>query len=201
MGAGTCILVVDDHEMMLWGLRLALVRQHWVGRCLPARSLDEALDHVRRFQPHVAVVDLDLGGVAGEAVVRALRQERPTLRALFYSGARQMSQRTAHELGAYGFVSKTATAQDLVLAVQTVADGRRLRDRSTARPLPDVEVSRREAEVLHYLAEGQTNRAIADALCISPNTVKEHVSSILRKLEATNRTHAVQIARRRGMTG
>jgi DNA-binding NarL/FixJ family response regulator len=201
MASGARILLVDDHEVFLWGLRLALSRQQWVGRCLPATNTQEAIDLAARYEPHVAVIDLNVGGFAGEDIACAVRQVRPTVRVLYLSGARRMSQRAAREAAAYGFMSKAASAPDIMRAIGMVVEGRALRDRDLPSDTAlSTTVTGRERDVLRLLAEGRTNREIATVLGISPNTVKEHVRSLFRKLEARNRTQAVQFGERLGLT-
>ena len=192
------VLVVDDHDVVHWGFRLMLGELDWVERCLSARSGDEALDLTRRYAPDVALVDLFLGEESGPDVCERLLTERPELRVLLISGAGRISPATARACGASGFVPKDWPAADVARAVRMVALGMALFE-----PPPDpgagVQLSVREREVLGHVAGGATNREIAEALHLSPHTVKEHTSALYRKLDVRNRAEAVQRAQRLGL--
>ena len=69
------VLIVDDHDVVHWGFRLLFSQQPWVTRCLSARSMEEAIGHTRRFEPHVALVDLFVGEESGAEICERLRQE------------------------------------------------------------------------------------------------------------------------------
>jgi DNA-binding NarL/FixJ family response regulator len=154
------VLVVDDHEVVHWGLRLMLGEQPWVERCLSARNTEEALAMTRRYEPHVALVDLFVGQESGAEICERLRAEVPPPNVLMISGAGRISPSAARAAGAAGFISKDWPAADIA---------------------------------------GATNREIAERLFLSPHTVKEHTSSLYRKLGARNRAEAVQKAQRIGL--
>ena len=82
------VLVVDDHDVVHWGFRLLLTEQPWVERCLSASSGEEALELTRRYEPHVALVDLFLGEESGAELCEAIRRESPSTRVLLISGRR-----------------------------------------------------------------------------------------------------------------
>ncbi len=115
------VLVVDDHDVVHWGLRLMLGEQPWVERCLAARDRREALEHARRWEPHVALVDLFVGEESGAQICEALRLQSPATRVLLISGAGRISPNAARAAGASGFVSKDLPAPELARAVR---DGR-----------------------------------------------------------------------------
>jgi two-component system response regulator DesR len=192
------VLVVDDHDVVHWGFRLMLGELDWVERCLSARSGDEALDLTRRYAPDVALVDLFLGEESGPEVCERLLTERPELRVLLISGAGRISPATARACGASGFVPKDWPAADVARAVRMVALGMALFEPQPA-PASGVLLSGREREVLQHVAGGATNREIAEALHLSPHTVKEHTSALYRKLDVRNRAEAVQRAQRLGL--
>lgn len=191
------VLVVDDHDVVHWGFRLLFTQQEWVERCLSARNGEEALALTRRFEPHVALVDLFVGDESGAEICELLRQEVPAPQVLFISGAGRLSMSAARAAGASGFVSKDWPSSDIVGAVRMVGRGMTVfepeRERS-ASALTD-----REREVLDLMASGATNREIAGSLFLSPHTIKEHTSSLYKKLEVRNRTEAVQRAQRLGL--
>ena len=191
------VLVVDDHDVVHWGFRLLFTQQPWVERCLSARTGEEALALTRRFEPHVALVDLFVGDESGAEICEVLRQEVPSPEVLFISGAGRISMSAARAAGASGFVSKDWPSTDIVQAVRMVGKGMTVfqpQAERSASMLTD-----REREVLELMGSGATNREIAGALHLSPHTVKEHTSTMCRKLEVHNRTEAVQRAQRLGL--
>ena len=194
------VLVVDDHDVVHWGFRLMLGEQPWVERFLSARSGEEALAMARRYEPHVALVDLFLGEESGAEVCERLREASPVTRVLLISGAGRISPSAARAAGASGFVSKDWDAGDVARAVRMVGLGMTVFEPAREGPAPPL-LSEREREVLDLVAQGATNREIASRLFLSPHTVKEHTSSLYRKLKVRNRTEAVQRAQRLGLIG
>jgi len=193
------VLVVDDHDVVHWGFRVMLGSQPWVERCLAARTSEEALELTRRYSPNVALVDLFLAGESGADVCAAIRAESPSTKVLLISGAGRMSPAAARAAGASGFISKDLEASEVARAVQAVGRGQTLFPPKTSQPAPLL--SGREREVLELIASGATNAEIAGKLYLSPHTVKEHTSSVYRKLGARNRAEAVQLAQRVGLLG
>jgi DNA-binding NarL/FixJ family response regulator len=191
------ILVVDDHDVVHWGFRLMLGQLPWVERCLSARTGMEALAVCRRYEPHVALVDLLLGGESGPELCERLRAEAPAPQVLLMSGAGGISPRAARAAGATGFITKDRPAQEIANLVRMVGDG--LEVFTEARNPDAPTLTDRESEILGLIAGGATNREIAAALYLSHHTVKEHTSSLYRKLGARNRTEAVQRAQRLGL--
>ena len=190
---GLRVLVVDDHDVVQWGFRLLLERQSWVERCLAARDGEEAVDVCRRLRPGVALVDMLLGAESGAEVCEAIRAVSPGTRVLLISGAGAISQLVARSAGASGFISKDWPAVDVVKAVRMVARGTEVFAEHGALDSP---LSEREQEVLSLVATGSTNKEIAARLHLSPHTVKEHTSSIYRKLGVRNRAEATRQAQR-----
>jgi DNA-binding NarL/FixJ family response regulator len=193
------VLVVDDHDVVHWGFRVLLGQQDWVERCLAARTGAEALEHVRTFAPDVALVDLFLAGESGADLCASIRKASPSTRVLLISGSGRMSAAAARAAGASGFVSKDWDAGDVAAAVRMVGLGMTMFSPKSDQPEPLL--TGREREVLDLIAEGSTNREIADRLYLSPHTVKEHTSALYRKLGARNRAEAVQRAQRVGLLG
>jgi DNA-binding NarL/FixJ family response regulator len=195
---GLRLLVVDDHDVVHWGLRALLGAQPWVERCLSARDTAEALELTRRYEPHVALVDLFVGAESGTEICERVRGISPGTRVLLVSGAGRISAAAARAAGASGFVSKEWAAQEVVGAVRTVANGGTVFG-PVDDPLP-ARLSAREREVLALIATGASNAEIAKRLFLSPHTVKEHTSALYRKLGVRNRAEAVQRGQRIGLT-
>jgi DNA-binding NarL/FixJ family response regulator len=192
------ILIVDDHDVVHWGFRLLFSNQPWVERCISAKSADDALQLAVRYEPHVALVDLFVGAESGAEICTRLRERLPQTRVLLISGAGRITASVAKAAGASGFISKDASGQQVARAAQLVSMGMLVFPPQS----PDSEapgLSERERQVLTLVATGATNREIASELHLSPHTVKEHTSTLYRKLSVRNRAEAVQRAQRLGL--
>jgi DNA-binding NarL/FixJ family response regulator len=191
------LLVADDHEVVTWGFRLLLCRMPWVKRCLQASDGAQALALARRYEPHVAIVDLELGDESGADVCTSIRQVSPRTQVLLMSSGTSVPDVTLRAVGASGYVAKAWPLEEAIAVIRAVGLG--LTFNGTMCPSTMVSLSAREQDVLVRIAGGETNREIADALYLSPHTVKQHASAAFRKLQARNRTDAVQRARRLGL--
>jgi two-component system response regulator DesR len=195
---GLRILVVDQREVVQWGFRLVLARRPWVERCLAARGAADALALARRHEPQLALLDLGLARSTGLAA--RLEDASPRTRRVLTSGAEALTPAQARAEGAHAFVSTAARAADLVRDIRASATG--LAGWSAPEPGSDgagPALSRREREIVELVAEGETNREIAERLFLSPYTVKQHTTAVYRKLGVRNRTEAAQRARRLGL--
>jgi DNA-binding NarL/FixJ family response regulator len=192
------VLIVDDHAVVQWGFKVLLGRQKWVERCVVASDPDQALAAAERLKPHVALVDLFLGERSGAELCEAIRGISPATRVLLISGVGWISPQAARTAGASGFVSKDWSADEVAMAVRMVGKGMTVFGRQEE--APSNPLSAREREVLALIASGATNREIADRLYLSPHTVKEHASSLYRKLGVKNRAEAARRAERLGLT-
>jgi two-component system response regulator DesR len=192
------VLIVDDHAVVQWGFRVLLGRQVWVERCIAASTPEEGLAAAARRKPDVALVDLFLGERSGAELCEAIRGASPETKVLLISGVGWISPQAARTAGASGFVSKDWSADEVAMAVRMVGRGMTVfgrREEAPAAPLTE-----REREVLVLIASGATNREIAERLFLSPHTVKEHASSLYRKLGVKNRAEAARRAERLGLT-
>jgi len=188
------VMVVDHDDFVHWGFRLILGQMSWVERCVSARTGAEAVAACRRYEPHVALVDLFLGDESGLEICERLRAEASAPRVLLTSGARGISPRAARGAGAAGFISKDWPATEIARMVRIVGDGKEVFRESTNPAVPSL--TDRESEILGLIAGGATNREIAGSLYLSPHTVKEHTSTLYRKLGARSRADAIQRAQR-----
>jgi DNA-binding NarL/FixJ family response regulator len=191
------VLVVDDHDVVHWGIRLMLTEQPWVERCLSAHTGGDAVELAVRYRPHVALVDLFIGEESGAEVCERLRAAEPLTRVLLFSGAGEISPHAARAAGASGFAYKDWPARKIASAVRMVALGKTVFDRHD--PPDAMGLTDRERSVLELMASGSTNPEIASTLHLSKHTVKEHTSAVYRKLGVRNRTEAVQRAERLGL--
>ena len=192
------VLIVDDHAVVQWGFKVLLGRQRWVERCVVASDPEEGLATAERLKPHVALVDLFLGERSGAELCEAIRSASPRTRVLLISGIGWISPQAAKAAGASGFVSKDWSADEVAMAVRMVGKGMTVFGRQEE--APSLPLSAREREVLTLIASGATNREIAERLYLSPHTVKEHASSLYRKLGVKNRAEAARRAERLGLT-
>jgi DNA-binding NarL/FixJ family response regulator len=180
-----------------WGFRVLLGEQRWVDVCRAASTAEEALEIAEQIEPDVALVDLFIGDQSGADLCESLHEASPRTRVLLISGAGWISPEAAKAAGAAGFVLKDWNAADVARAVRMVGMGMTVfAPQADATP---ASLSDREREVLALMAGGATNREIADRLFLSPHTVKDHTSSLYRKLKVRNRAEAVQRAGRLGL--
>lgn len=203
------ILVADDHPIVREGLVAILDTQEDFEVIGEAASGREAIDQIEQSPPDVLLLDLEMPDGDGLAVLQHLRETDSPVRVIvftvFDTDDRILS---AVQTGAKGYLLKGAPREQIFNAVRIVAQGGSLLEPVVASKLmervnrtqndPDA-LTPRELDVLPLIARGQLNKEIADTLDITERTVKFHVSSILGKLGAGNRTEAVSIAVRRGL--
>jgi two-component system response regulator DesR len=191
------VLLVDNRDVVHIGLRVVLRHQPWVTRVLSARRGTDAVLIASRHRPNVALVDLFVGDEWGTQICGAIRAQSPDVRVLLTSSSGSLTQHAARAAGASGFVAKDCPLPQLLATIQAVAAGRQ---QFAWRP----EVARgsltvRQQQILRLMAEGATNRAIADSLGLSLDTIKHHATLIYRRLDVPNRAGAVHVAQRLGL--
>jgi DNA-binding NarL/FixJ family response regulator len=203
------ILVADDHPMLREGLVAVLGTQPDFDVIGEAADGSEVVRLVEKLHPDVILLDLEMPRVDGVAALERLRNTGSEARAIVFT-AYDTDERILRSLraGARGYLLKGASRAEIFDAIRTVHSGGSLLGSAvTTRLLEHIEqgderpsdLTPRELEVLTLLARGLTNAEIAGELFISERTVKFHVSSILAKLGAENRTEAARIAARRGL--
>jgi DNA-binding NarL/FixJ family response regulator len=196
---GLRVLVVDDHELILWGTRVLLCRLRWVQRCVQARNAEQAVEYAVRYRPHVAIVDLMIGGQSGLELCRALRRTAPDTTVLLTSGIGEVSRARAIAAGAAGYLPKESDTDELLSAIRALHAGDTWFAAERAAQRPVGELSKREREVLQLMALGATNREIAQRMHLAPDTIKQYASNVYRKLDAGNRAAAVHRAQHMGL--
>ncbi len=206
------ILIVDDHPVVRDGLMSMLETQADFDVVGEASSGSEAVAKANHFQPDVVLLDLEMPDLDGVAVLKRFQDNRMAVNTIVFT-AFDTDDRivSAIQAGAKGYLLKGSPREELFQAIRIVSQGGSLLQPVVASKLirhisnPQEgkalfePLTAREQEVLDLLAQGTTNKEIASALFITERTVKFHVSSILGKLGASNRTEAVRIAARHGL--
>lgn len=198
----TCI-IIDDHAVVREGLRVRLEQEGVVRVVGEAGSGEEAIDQLRSHQPDVALLDVAIPGFDGLEVARRAAEESISTRLIIFSATidHTLIQR-AFAVGALGFIGKDAKLDIVASAIRTVMSGKRFVDPAVAAELLDEAgqaLTEREQKTLQLMADGLTNIGIAKELSLAEDTVKAHVSSVLRKLDASSRTAAVATAFRQNI--
>lgn len=206
----TCakVLVADDHAVFREGLRLLMEARGFAAEVLEAADAAtvEALvaDHA---DIDLAVLDLYMPGMEGLALVRRLQAARPDMPLVVLTASeRRQDLRAVLEVGATGFIPKSYAIADILAALRRVLVGESffpadwLGPEDPAAPtLEIIPLSPRQRQVLALIAEGLSNKNIADRLDTALPTVKNHVANILERLGTTNRVAAVHLGRKMGL--
>ncbi len=207
------ILVADDHPVVRDGVVAMLSTQPDFTVVGEAANGREAVEMALALRPNVVLLDLEMPELDGVQALAQMRAACPEVRALVFT-AFDTDDRIvgAVRAGAQGYLLKGAPRDELFNAIRVVSAGgsllqpvvaskllQRLSAPPVSHPPPGEALTDREQEVLVLLAQGRPNKEIAALLAISERTVKFHVSAILSKLGATNRTEAVTLAVQRGL--
>jgi DNA-binding NarL/FixJ family response regulator len=194
------VLIVDDHAVVRHGLKSA-IESHGHLVVAEAGSINEAQAFMAQTNPDAIIVDINLPDGSGFDLVAWSRRVSPTTAIVVLTlneGADYV--RAAKSAGANAFIVKNAPLSDLIAALEfAISSPTSFSSKHIYNSEIDSGLSAREIDVLHSINHGLSNTAIAIDLYISVSTVKTHVSSILRKLEADNRVQALSIARERGL--
>jgi NarL family two-component system response regulator LiaR len=204
------VMVVDDHRVVGRGVRSYLESFPGLQVVAVAQSAEEALKRLDECLPDVVVMDLLMpGGMDGIEATRQVRSRSPRTQVVALTASTDEARLVAVlRAGAIGYVRKDADPQLLLEAVRAAARGQSVIDSAVAgtvlqdlvgRRIPGQGLTERELDVLRRLVQGGTNRQIADALCISEETVKTHLGNILSKLHLSHRTQAALYALKRGL--
>lgn len=207
------ILIADDHTIVRSGVRLLLDAEPDIEVVGEALDGAEAVELVELRQPDVVLMDITMPGMDGMEATRHIKAEWPEVNILVLT----MHRRDEYffemlKAGASGYVLKGAETNELIHAVRTVSRGevflyptmtRKLvqdyLDRVTGGSEPKDVLTPREQQILSLLAEGYSNKEIAERLVISPSTVYTHRSSLMEKLDLTSRHELIKYARRHGL--
>jgi two-component system, NarL family, response regulator DegU len=206
------ILIIEDQTLMRQGLKTILDLEPGLSIIGEATNGEDGIAEALRLRPDVILMDVQMPKLTGVEATAQLCQRWPGAKVIILTTFnRDDYVFQAVRAGALGFLLKDAPADDLISTVRKVHAGEAfIQPEIAARALRELlkpatsvanhdALSDREREVLALLAQGKANKDIAEHLFITEGTVKNHVSNILSKLQAENRTHAAEIARRRGL--
>lgn len=208
------LLLVDDHPIVRSGLRMLFLAEPGMQIVGEAGSGQEAVEAVGRLQPDVVIMDVSMPGMNGIEATRRIKAAHPgtaVLALTMYEDEQYFFEML--NAGASGYIPKRAAPDDLVSAIKVVAEGnvflystlarflmRDMAEKAATEPEEGEEVlTAREREVLTCIAEGMTNREIAESLVISIKTVERHRENIMAKLDMHNRVELVKYAIKKGL--
>lgn len=198
------VLTVDDHQLLREGIAAVIESQEDMTLVAQASNGREAVESFRRLRPDVTLMDLRMPDMSGLEAITAIRGEFPDARIVVlttYAGDAQAA--AALKAGAVGYLLKNLVRKELLETIRAVHSGKRRVPPEIATDIAehvaDDALTGREIQVLKRVAAGKSNKLIAAELDISEGTVKTHMKSILPKLDASDRTHAVMIALKRGI--
>jgi DNA-binding NarL/FixJ family response regulator len=198
------ILTVDDHPLLREGIAGVIAGEADMQLVGEACNGQEAIAAFRSCLPDITLMDLQMPELNGVDAIVQIRQEFPAARIIVlttYSGDVQALR--ALKAGAQGYLLKSSLRKELLDTIRAVMAGRRRIPPEVAgeiaEHLTDSDLTTREIDILRGVAAGNSNKRIAAQLSISEETVKTHMKSVLSKLDANDRTHAVTIAVRRGI--
>ena len=198
------VLVVDDHALLRQGVRAVLQDEADVEVVAEASNGHEAVAAFEKHRPDITLMDLQMPEMSGIDAIAEIRSRFPSARIIAlttYKG--DVSALRALRAGAVGYLLKSQVLTDLTQAIRVVhAGGRRIPPEIAAElsaHLGETALSEREIQVLRLVAQGNSNKRVAVELGVTEETIKAHMSSIIGKLDANDRTHAVTIALRRGI--
>jgi DNA-binding NarL/FixJ family response regulator len=198
------VLLVEDHFLARMALRSVLGGKAGISLVGEAENGEQAISLYQQRKPDVTIMDLCLPGMNGFDTIAVIRKQHRTAKIVVltnYEGSEDVYR--ALRNGAMGYLTKDASGQELVDAIETVHQGvrylpRAARDRLAER-IPCLELTPREHQVLERISRGESNREIATNLQIAEKTVRIHVSGMLEKLGARDRTQAAIYAIQRGI--
>jgi len=198
------LLTADDHPLLREGIAAIIEGQPDMELVAEAANGHEAVEYFRTHRPDVTLMDIQMPEMNGIEATLAIRREFPDARIVMLTTYRgDVRALRAIQAGAAGYLLKSMLRKDLLDTVRAVRAGQRRIPGEIAQTLAEhvthETLSEREIDVLRLVAQGGTNKRVAARLEITEDTVKAHMKNILGKLVATDRTHAVMIALKRGI--
>lgn len=201
------IIVVDDHPMVIEGMKAMLNQIRYVELCATASNAYEAMEKVKENQPDLVITDINMPEISGVELTSKLKKEFPNLKIIGMSTFNERSYISQMiQNGADGFLVKSASKEEIETAISSVLDGnmylssdagisnseqKQLKNQPT--------LTRREKEILTLISEGFTNPQIAEKLFISLYTVETHRKNLLSKFNTNNTASLIKIAATNGL--
>lgn len=204
MAATIRVMTADDHLLIREGLAALIAAQPDIDIVGEAADGEEAIRLYAELKPDVLLLDLQMPKVHGIEVLTQIRRDFPAARVIVLTtyDFEQLASK-AIAAGAQAYLLKSSVRRELINTIRSVASGRRHVDAEVANTLATYadgeSLTPRETSVLSLVAEGNSNREIGSALSITEETVKGHIKSILSKLSANDRAHAVALGLKRGI--
>ncbi|MDP3441472.1 MAG: response regulator transcription factor [Ignavibacteria bacterium] len=209
------ILITDDHQLFREGIANLLSASTHIEIVAQAENGQEAIEKAKKLKPDIVIMDLNLPVINGVDATRILHQELPKTKVLVLSMHAEKSYiKEALEAGAFGYLFKDCTYDQLIEAINTVYQGKKyLSAKITEVLIHDYlskeeevhdnseELSERESEILKLMAEGKLTREISDMLFISVKTVGTHKQHILEKLNLKSTADLIKYAIKKGIVG
>jgi DNA-binding NarL/FixJ family response regulator len=197
------VLSIDDHPLLSEGIAILINNEPDMTLVATAYTGVDGIQKHREIQPDITLMDLRLPDLCGIDVMLAIRAEFPEARIILLTMfAGDVEIKRALQAGAKGYLLKSMPPEQMVETIRHVHAGKKRVPPEIASHLAehmgDEPLTLREIEVLRHVTEGNRNRDIAERLLISEETVKVHIKHIMGKLGASDRTHAITIAARRG---
>lgn len=206
------LLLVDDHEVVRAGLRSLLARERGIEVIGDSATAADAVDQAKRLRPDVVIMDVRLSDESGVEACREIRARNPEVQVIMLTSyADEEAVLASIMAGAAGYLLKQIRGKELLRAIETVAAGQSLLDPAvtqavlermkrlvSGQPLDEItQLSHQEQKVLALVAEGKTNKEIANALDLSDKTVKNYLSNVFSKLNLSRRAEAAALFARR----
>jgi two-component system invasion response regulator UvrY len=205
------VLIIDDQALVRTGLRYILDKSRDISKVSEASSGEAALSYNRKYQPDIILLSVNLPGLTGFEITRKLKRCHPQAKIIILAvHAKPPYPARLLDAGASGYLTRDCEAAELLLAIKTVADGRRYIGSEAAKQLalsmlpgssgsPFEDLSAREMEVMLKLTDGNRIPDIASLLCLSPKTVSTYKYRILGKLGARSEVDMMRMAMRYGL--
>lgn len=203
------IFIVDDHPVVVEGLKSVIEKLEGLHVCGIAYNAVEAINTLKTVRPDVLLLDINLPDISGVDLCKKIRKEFPDIKIVGISTFSERSYISRMiENGAMGYLVKSASAEEIADAIATVMQGKlymSLNIEYLLRPLSVVHsemlpnLTKREKEVLQYIAEGLTNNQIADKIFVSTSTVDTHRKNMITKLGVSNTASLIRFAVEHGL--
>ncbi|MGC8837205.1 MAG: response regulator [Anaerolineae bacterium] len=207
------VVIVDDHPVVRHGLRGMLAETEEVQVVGDASNVEEALDLIAALRPDVVLLDIRMPGTDGLWLLKRLAEREPATKVIILTNyAEEQFLLEAFRCGAYGYFLKNVSREELIHGLRTVHKGNRMlspelidmvlrqfAELGRQQTVDRFGLSRTELKLLKILAEGATNREIAEKMFWSETTVKRKLSEVFQKLGVSNRAQAVAVAMRHGL--